>query len=356
MRNNSLSLRRRARTCAPRGSISGPRARAIPRVDERAAAPLPERKLAAILAADVVGYSRLMHENEEAALATLSGHRAIIDDLIAVWRGKITGTAGDSVLAEFASVIDAVNCGVAIQQALAAANSALPTGRQMQLRIGINVGDIMVHDGDVFGDGVNVAARLESLAQPGGICVTRAVRDHVRDRVEYDFDDLGEQLVKNIARPLRVFRLVFDPNAPPAHTPTSISSPARTLVSGAATGADTIELSFWHSVEAGGTAPEYQAYLERYPEGSFAALAEARLAQMSEAQVQIQNPSVELAFWESVKDSEDPEMFRAYLQKFPNGEFRSLAEIRSRSAGAPSALASLSELLKSAFSSEASTP
>ena len=328
MRKKSLALRRRARTCVPRGSISGHHVRAVSQVVGLPPATLPERKLAAIMAADVVEYSRLMHENEEAALATLSGHRAIIDDLIAVWRGKLTGSAGDSVLAEFASVIDAVNCGVAIQQAIAVANSALVTGRRMELRIGINVGDIMVQDGDVFGDGVNVAARLESLAQPGGICVTRAVRDHVRDRVEYEFDDLGEQRVKNIARPLRVFRLVFDPNVPPAQTLTSISSPGRTSASGAV-GTDAIELSFWQSVETGGTAPEYQAYLERYPDGFFASLAQVRLAQMSEAQVQIQDPSVELAFWESVKDSEDPEMLRAYLHKFPNGEFRTLAEIRS---------------------------
>src|SRR3954470_7886000 len=192
MRKKSLALRRRDRTCVPRGSISH-HVRAVSQVVGLSPATLPERKLAAIMAADVVEYSRLMHENEEAALATLSGHRAIIDDLIAVWRGKLTGSAGDSVLAEFASVIDAVNCGVAIQQAIAVANSALVTGRRMELRIGINVGDIMVQDGDVFGDGVNVAARLESLAQPGGICVTRAVRYHVRDRVEYEFDDLGEQ-------------------------------------------------------------------------------------------------------------------------------------------------------------------
>jgi adenylate cyclase len=177
------------------------------------------------------------------------------------------------------------------------------------------------------------------------------VRDHVRDRVEYEFDDLGEQRVKNIARPLRVFRLVFDPNVPPAQTLTSISSPGRTSASGAV-GTDAIELSFWQSVETGGTAPEYQAYLERYPDGFFASLAQVRLAQMSEAQVQIQDPSVELAFWESVKDSEDPEMLRAYLHKFPNGEFRTLAEIRSRSR-APSALASFSGLLKTVLSSEA---
>jgi len=140
-----------------------------------------------------------MHENEEAALTTLSCHRAIIDGLIIARRGHITGSAGDSVLAEFASIVDAVNCGVAIQQALTKANAALAPERRMELRIGINVGDVMVQDGNVFGDGVNVAARLEALAQPGGICVSHTVREHVEDRVEYGFDDLGEQHVKNIA-------------------------------------------------------------------------------------------------------------------------------------------------------------
>ena len=170
-----------------------------------------ERKLVAILAADVEGYSRLMHENEERTLATLTGHRAIINSLIAAGRGEISGTAGDSVLAEFPSVVDAVHCAVAIQQALAKANDPLPVDGRMALRIGINVGDVMVKDGGIFGDGVNVAARLEAIAEPGGICVTRGVRDHLRDRMGYEFDDLGEHKVKNISRPVRVFRVHFDP-------------------------------------------------------------------------------------------------------------------------------------------------
>ena len=175
-------------------------------------APPLERKLVAIMAADVVGYSRLMHDNEERTLATLTAHRAIIDELIANGRGEIAGTAGDSVLAEFASVVDAVRCAVSIQQALAKANEPLPEESRMLFRIGINVGDVMVKDGDIFGDGVNVAARLEGIAEPGGICVTRGVRDHLRDRMEYKFEDLGEHSVKNIARPVRVFRVSFDPN------------------------------------------------------------------------------------------------------------------------------------------------
>jgi len=144
-------------------------------------APELERRLAAILAADVEGYSRLMHADEEATMATLSARRMVIDDLISEHRGRIANTAGDSVLAEFASVLDAVSCAVEIQKALVQANedeARLP----MRLRIGINVGDVMVKDGDIFGDGVNVAARLEGLVKGGEICVSRGVRDHLRHR------------------------------------------------------------------------------------------------------------------------------------------------------------------------------
>ena len=350
MRSKPLSLRMRARTSSPVAFSAGARARSAACAELPSAAPLPERKLAAILAADVEGYSRLMHANEEAALTTLSSHRAIIDGFIATGRGHITGSAGDSVLAEFASIVDAVNCGVAIQQALTKANAALAPERRMELRIGINVGDVMVQDGDVFGDGVNVAARLEALAEPGGICVSHTVREHVRDRVEYGFDDLGEQHVKNIARPLRVFRLIFDPDASTGH-----HQPARamrSLTTGDAA-SEVVEITFWQSVEAGGTPAEYRAYLERYPNGSFAALAQARLGSTSMTPARSPDPNIEVAFWNSVKDSADPEMFLAYLDKYPNGEFRSLAEIRARGAEMPSGLASISGLLKSAFSTDA---
>ena len=187
-----------------------------------------ERKLVAILAADVVGYSRLMHDDEERTLATLTAHRAVIDELIAKGRGQIAGTAGDSVLAEFPSVVDALRCAVAIQQALAKANKPLPAKEQMLFRIGINVGDVMVKDGDIFGDGVNVAARLEGIAEPGGICVTRGVRDHLRDRMEFEFEDLGEHRVKNISRPVRVFRVGFDPDATTELTPSEAAAAPQT--------------------------------------------------------------------------------------------------------------------------------
>ena len=168
-------------------------------------APRLERKLVAILAADVEGYSRHMERDEAATLATLSAHRVIVDELVNSHHGRITGTAGDSVLAEFASVVEAVDCAVKIQDALAAANQALPDEHRLRFRIGINVGDVMVKDGDIFGDGVNIAARLESLAEAGGICISRGVRDHVRKMGRFAFEDLGEQSVKNIAQPIRAF-------------------------------------------------------------------------------------------------------------------------------------------------------
>jgi adenylate cyclase len=147
-----------------------------------------------------------MHSDEEATMATLSSRRALVDELIAEHRGRIANTAGDSVLAEFASVLDAVSCAIDVQKAMERANEA-DIERPMCFRIGINVGDVMVKDGDIFGDGVNVAARLEGLAEGGGICVSRGVRDHLRHRTNLVFEDLGEQLVKNIAHPVRAYRL-----------------------------------------------------------------------------------------------------------------------------------------------------
>jgi adenylate cyclase len=166
-----------------------------------------ERRLAAIFAADVEGYARLMGLDEVATLRTLSAHRAVMDGLIAQHRGRIVNTAGDSVLAEFPSVVDAVECAVEVQQAIAAANAAEPEDRRMRFRIGINLGDILVKDGDLFGDGVNVAARLQAIANPGGICVSGTVRDHVGHKLAASFADLGAQAVKNIAEPVRVYQV-----------------------------------------------------------------------------------------------------------------------------------------------------
>jgi TolB-like protein/class 3 adenylate cyclase len=171
-----------------------------------------ERRLAAILAADVAGYSRLMGEDEEGTLAALKAvRRELGDPKIAEHRGRIVKTTGDGLLAEFASVVDAVRCAVELQREMALRNDSVPMERRIEFRIefriGINLGDIIIDEDDIYGDGVNVAARLEALAEPGGICVSRVVRDQVRDKVDLDFEDMGEQQVKNIARPVRVYRI-----------------------------------------------------------------------------------------------------------------------------------------------------
>jgi adenylate cyclase len=173
-----------------------------------------ERKLAAILCADVYGYSRLMGENEEATLRTFSSYRKIIDGLIAEHRGRFVNSAGDSVLAEFASVVEAVNSAVGIQAALKTENASLPTERRMEFRIGVNLGDVMVEGEQIYGDGVNVAARLESLAEPGGICISGKVYDEVGKKLGLNCADLGEQRVKNIAEPVRAWRVLPKGTAP----------------------------------------------------------------------------------------------------------------------------------------------
>src|SRR5215510_3181130 len=169
-----------------------------------------ERRLAAILAVDVAGYSRLMGEDEEGTLAALRAvRRELGDPKIAEHRGRIVKTTGDGLLVEFASVVDAVRCAVEVQREMIARNAAAPAERRIEFRMGINIGDIIIEDGDIFGDGVNTAARLEALAEPGGICLSAAAHEQVRDRLEIAFDDLGEQQVKNITRPVRTYRVAL---------------------------------------------------------------------------------------------------------------------------------------------------
>jgi adenylate cyclase len=173
-----------------------------------------ERKLTAILAADVVGYSRLMGEDEVGTLAALKAYRnETIDPRIAEHSGRIVKLMGDGALVEFPSVVEAVLCAVEIQEALAERNAGVVDGRRIELRIGINVGDVIVDRDDIYGDGVNVAARLETLAEPNGICISRTVHDQVRDKLDLVIDDLGEVEVKNIARPVRAFRVLTGPGA-----------------------------------------------------------------------------------------------------------------------------------------------
>ena len=166
------------------------------------------RRLAAILAADVAGYSRLMGADEEGTHERLKGHlRELINPKIRDHRGRIVKNTGDGLLAEFASVVDAVRCAIEVQVGVAERNAGVPTDERIEFRVGINLGDVIIDDDDIFGDGVNIAARLEALAEPGGICVSRVVRDQVRDKVEFGFEDIGDQSVKNIARPVRVYRV-----------------------------------------------------------------------------------------------------------------------------------------------------
>ena len=185
-----------------------------------------ERRLAAILATDVAGYSRLMGADEEGTLTALKAMRkSLIDPKIAEYRGRIVKTTGDGALVEFASTVDAVRCAVDIQRAMPDRNAEVPSDKKIEFRIGINVGDIIVDGDDIFGDGVNVAARLESISESGGICISDVVHQQVSGRVEATFADLGEQNLKNIARPVRVYRLDLGPNprsASKAPSPTPV--------------------------------------------------------------------------------------------------------------------------------------
>ena len=171
------------------------------------------RRLAAILAADVAGYSRLMGADEEGTHERLKSHlRELVEPKISEHRGRTVKNTSDGFLAEFASVVDAVRCAVEIQREMAEREPEVAEERRIRFRVGTNLGDVIAEPEDIYGDGVNVAARLEALAEPGGICISRMVRDQIRDKLPYQFEDLGEQSVKNIARPVRVYALRLKPS------------------------------------------------------------------------------------------------------------------------------------------------
>jgi adenylate cyclase len=173
------------------------------------------RKLAAILAADIAGYSRLMGADEEGTLARLKAHRqGLIDPKIAEHRGRIVKTTGDGMLVEFVSVVDALRCAVEVQRSMAERNVDVAQDRRIEFRVGIHQGDIIIDGDDIFGDGVNVAARLESLAESGGICVSSRVQEDAEGKLEITFENAGEQQLKNIARPVRVYRVRLSGAAP----------------------------------------------------------------------------------------------------------------------------------------------
>ena len=170
-----------------------------------------ERRLAAILAADVMGYSRLTELNEEASTVTLRTYRAVVEELISAHRGHVFRSAGDGVVAEFPSIVEAIRCAVEIQSEIAERNAAVPEDQRMRFRIGVNLGDVIVEQDDLYGTGVNVAVRLEQLAEPGGICVSQTVYDQVRKIVELPFQDIGERRLKNISDPVHVYRILPSP-------------------------------------------------------------------------------------------------------------------------------------------------
>src|SRR5215470_8544119 len=170
-----------------------------------------ERKLAAILAADIAGYSRLMGSDEGATLSALRSHREVVDGLVAAHRGRIFNSAGDSVVAEFPSAVEASLCAVEIQQEIARRNELVPKDKRLEFRIGVNIGDVVVDGGNLLGDGVNVADRVQKLAEPGGICVSRNVHDQLRNKVGFALEPMGEHKVKNIAAPVAIYRVLIGP-------------------------------------------------------------------------------------------------------------------------------------------------
>jgi len=172
-----------------------------------------ERKLAAILSADVAGYSRLMGEDDDATVRTLTGCREMMTSLIEQQRGRVVDSPGDNLLAEFPSVIHAVNCAIEIQRELKERNAELPEDRRLEYRIGVNLGDVIEEGGKIYGDGVNIAARLESLAEPGGICISGSVYNQVKSRLKLEYEDLGEKSVKNIKEPVSVYRVLMGTEA-----------------------------------------------------------------------------------------------------------------------------------------------
>jgi TolB-like protein/class 3 adenylate cyclase len=172
-----------------------------------------KRKLTAILSADVKGYSRLMGEDEEATVRTITAYRQVITEVVQKHRGRVVDSPGDNVLAEFASVVDAVRGAVEIQEELKVRNAELPKNRKMEFRIGVNLGDVIHEEERIYGDGVNVAARVESLAEAGGICISRSAYDQVKNKLTLGYENLGEYSVKNIAEPVRVYKVLMDPES-----------------------------------------------------------------------------------------------------------------------------------------------
>jgi class 3 adenylate cyclase len=197
--------------------------------------PFLERKLATILSADVAEFSRLMSEDEEQTLRTFRGHKQVFESVVAMHNGRVFNTAGDAILAEFKSAVEAVRCATDIQTALRTRNDQLPPNRQVRFRIGVNLGDVLVQGQDLLGDGVNVAARLQTAAEPGGICISGSVHDQIRNKLSMTFQSLGERTYKNIAQPVRTFSVSEAENGAPLPAPKAApANKSIAMVSGAA--------------------------------------------------------------------------------------------------------------------------
>jgi len=258
-----------------------------------------KRKLAAILAADVAGYSRLMEADEEGTLRLLAAHRAVVDSIIELHDGRVVNTAGDSVLAEFASPVEAVRAAGEIQDALRTRNESLPEPKRMHFRIGVHLGDVMIKGDDLLGDGVNVAARLQAMAEPGGICISSSIFDQIEGKLSLRFQDIGEQSLKNIARPVRAF-VLRGPAAPaPVRTAPTRGRRRRRGVLAAVIGGGIVlaaagayvggfvpdfgararrETAAWEAVRTVRDVPALEGYLVAHPDGAHAPEARERIS------------------------------------------------------------------------------
>jgi class 3 adenylate cyclase len=246
-----------------------------------------KRKLAAILAADAVGYSRMMGADEEGTLRVLAGHRIVIDEVIALHHGRIVGTAGDSVLAEFESAVEAVRCAVEIQDALKTRNELLREDKRMLFRIGVNLGDVMVSGDDVHGDGVNVAARLEGAADPGSVFISSSVYDQITGKLNLAFVDIGDRELKNIARPIHIYKLAGTAPAgaaAAATAPRRAAARGRAWVIGTGAAAAAAGLAAWVWLAPGRPTGELQSELERARADAAEAKRELELGRAAESQ------------------------------------------------------------------------
>jgi class 3 adenylate cyclase len=285
-----------------------------------------KRKIAAILAADIAGYSKLVSEDEEETVRRLASYRGTFEDFVSQKGGRIFNTAGDAVLAEFPSAVEALRCAVDIQESVRTRNMAYPASRQMVFRIGISIGDVVERDGDLLGDGVNVAARLQALAKPGGICVARSVYEQVANKLSLTFADVGPQNLKNIATPVHAY-FVAMPSADAERPPQLLS---RNVWTGAGlVGVAALLVAVAIGLKQRTPTPGY-AHIETRV-GAAAPLSpetaspgRATTATGSE-HAPLPAVVVEVNFWNSVRGSDDPVVVQSYLDRYPAGQFASVA-------------------------------